>query len=498
VDDSTTGPAAEEFFGTSWAYAAGGGWEPPAFEAVTPTQTAAPGTTVTIWARMLPNQIPQRVWATILPPTAKPLAGEALTDLPRVELQREGTTLRWSARFGGLATTGRYVVAHVAQFEGARITQPRYSYLLVGTSETIPLKAILISGKDAGGSIASQTVTLANLAYRVSRHRGYERQDIRYLSAFGNRDADGDRLNDVFGPSTVANVTNSLSTWAASDCQRLLVYLVGPGDKVGGRAVFRLSPTEVLTTVTLDARLDALQNGGVRDIIVMGDFPYAAEFLRGCRPPAGKRRVLIAGTDSDTAVFLPPPQYTSFSFSFLSAAHMGHDLDESFESAREFFSAWSGYRQRPWLDDTGDGRSDPKVDGNYAQTLHWGYPWAFAGPEGSELPFILDAGPRSVTLSERKPLVWARLMEGPVPKQVMATIIPPTVAYTPGRPVTGFPSFTLSRQGATWYWSAPIGGFTQSGLYTILFQALYEGNRLSVPVQTRVTVGLATRHWRLY
>jgi WD40 repeat protein len=498
VDDSPTGPAAEEFFGTSWAYAAGGGWEPPAFEAVTPTQSAAPGTTVTIWARMLPNQIPQRVWATILPPVARPLAGEALTDLPHVELLREGTTLRWSAPFGGLATLGRYVVAHVAQFEGTRITQPRYSYLLVGTSETIPIKAVLISGKDASSAIASQTVTLANLAYRVSRHRGYERDDIRYLSAFGNQDADGDRLNDVLGPSTVANVTNSLSTWAMSDCERLLVYLVGPGDKVGGRAVFRLSPTEVLTTATLDARLDALQNGGVRDIIVIGDFPYAAEFLRGCQPPAGKRRVLIAGTDSDTAVFLAPPQYTSFSFNFLSAAHMGHNLDVAFDAARQFFSAWSGYRQRPWLDDTGDGRSDPKVDGDYAQTLHWGYPWAFAGPEGSELPFILDAGPRNVTLPGRETLVWARLMEGPLPKQVMATIIPPTVAYAPGQPVTGFLSFNLRRQRATWYWSAPIGGFTQSGPYTILFQALYEGNRLSVPVQTRVTVGLATRHWRLY
>jgi hypothetical protein len=106
VDDSTTGPAAEEFFGTSWAYAAGGGWEPPAFEAVTPNLSPALGTTITIWVKMLQFQVPQRVFATILPPAAKPLAGQALTDLPRVELLREGTTQRWSAKFGGFDTVG--------------------------------------------------------------------------------------------------------------------------------------------------------------------------------------------------------------------------------------------------------------------------------------------------------------------------------------------------------------------------------------------------------
>jgi hypothetical protein len=256
-DDSSTGLAAEEFFGTSWAYAAGGGWEPPAFEAVTPNQSPPLNTTVTIWVKMLPFQNPQRVWATILPPAAKPLAGQALTDLPRVELLREGTTQRWSAKFGGFDTVGTYVVAHVAQFEGARITQPVYSHLSVGApANPPPIKAILVSGRAASSTISSQTITLANLAYRVSRHRGYTPSRIRYLSAFGNQDADGDRMNDVFSSANVANLTTALSTWATSDCQRLLIYLVGPGEKQSGRAVFRLSPTEVLTSATVDARRD--------------------------------------------------------------------------------------------------------------------------------------------------------------------------------------------------------------------------------------------------
>ena len=501
VDDSTTGPAAEEFFGTSWAYAAGGGWEPPAFEAVTPNQSPSLGTTITIWVKMLQFQVPQRVFATILPPTpaAKPLAGQALTDLPRVELLREGTTQRWSAKFGGFDTVGTYVVAHVAQFEGARITQPVYSHLSVGApANPPPLKAILVSGRAATSAISSQTISLANLAYRVSRHRGYGAARIRYLSAFGNQDADGDRMNDVFAAATAANLTSALSTWAGTDCQRLLVYLVGPGEKVGGQAVFRLSPTETFTSATLDARLDALQSGGaaIGDMVVVADFPYAAEFLRGCHPPVGKKRVLIAGTDSPNAVFLAPPQCTSFSFNFLSAAHMGCNLKDSFDSARQFFSVWTGFSQKPWLDDNGDGIY--YKDGAVARNLHWGYPWAFAGPEGGELPFILDAGPRDAAVSGPSATLWAKLIEGPVPQRVTATIIPPTVSYAPGQPITGFPTVTLSREGATWRWSASARNFTQGGAYTILFQALYDNNRLSVPLQTRLTAGTASRRWRQY
>ena len=497
-DDSTTGPAAEEFFGTSWAYTAGGGWEPPAFEAVTPNQSPPLGTTVTIWTQMLWNQKPEKVWATILPPAAKPLqfAGQPLTDLPRVELHTTGTQY-WSAPFGGLDTVGTYVVAHVAQFEGARITQPVYSILDVGTPPTIPIKAILVSGKATSSTISSQTVTLANLAYRVSRHRGYTPSRIRYFSAFGNQDADGDRMNDVFASSTITTLTTSLSTWASSDCQRLLVYLVGPGDRSGSYAVFRLSPTEVLTSATLDARLDALQNtGGVQDVVVVADFPYAAEFLRGCRPPAGKRRVLIAGTDSDNAVFLLPPQCTSFSFSFLSAAHMGHNLEDSFDSAWEFFSVWTGFRQQPWLDDNGDGVF--YKDGAYAQTLHWGYPWAFAGPEGGQLPFVLDTGPRQTVSPGSAVSLWVKLLEGPVPNWVLATIIPPTVAYAPGRPITNFPTVDLLREGETWRWSSPPQIFSQVGTYTILHQAVYECGRLSAPVVHLLGVGTATRRWDLY
>jgi len=494
VDDSTTGPAAEEFFGTSWAYAAGGGWEPPAFEAVTPNQSPPLNTTVTIWVKMLPFQNPQRVWATILPPAAKPLAGQALTDLPRVELVNTSGT-RWEAQFGGLDTVGTYVVAHVAQFENERITQPVYSQLNVGAPvNPPPIKAILVSGRAASSTISSQTISLANLAYRVSRHRGYGPSRIRYLSAFGNQDADGDRMNDVYSTASVANITTALSTWASSDCQRLLVYLVGPGDRSGAYAVFRLSPTEVLTSTTLDTRLDALQNtGGVEDMVVVADFPYAAEFLRGCKPPAGKRRVLIAGTDSPNAVFLAPPQCTSFSFSFLSAAHMGHNLEDSFDAADQFFAVWTGFRQQPWLDDNGDGLSN-KWDGANARNLHWGYPWAFAGPEGGELPFILSAG----AAAGAQLVVWANLMEGPVPQRVTATIIPPTVSYTPGRPITDFPTVTLSRQGQTWRWSATAAGLRQPGTYTILFQALYANDRLSAPILTHLTVGTGCRNWQMY
>ena len=102
---------------------------------------------------------------------------------------------------------------------------------------------------------------------------------------------------------------------------------MGPAEATSGPVVFRLSPSEVLSSATLDAQLDALQTvAGVEEIIVVTDFAYAAEFLRGCRPPDGKRRVLIAGTRSGNTILLERPFLTSFSFEFISAAHLGRNL----------------------------------------------------------------------------------------------------------------------------------------------------------------------------
>jgi hypothetical protein len=163
---------------------------------------------------------------------------------------------------------------------------------------------------------------------------------------------------------------------------------------------------------------------------------------------------------------------------------MGRNLKDSFVAARQFFSVWTGFNQKPWLDDDSDGIY--YKDGAYARTLHWGYPWAFAGPEGGELPFVLDAGPRDTVIPGAQTVLWARLMEGPVPTRVTATIIPPTVAYAPGQAITGFPMVALAREGQTWRWSATAGGFTQAGTYTVLFQALYANDRLSLPVLIHV------------
>lgn len=511
VDDSSTGPAADEFFGTSWAYAAGGGWEPPAFTSWTLDQTVALGSTATIWVRMEWNERPERVVATILPPRAELIAGQALTDLPRVELVRDGRTgfqpvglhrqetsatgQLWSAPFSGFTEYGTYVVAHVAHFEGARLTKPVYSHISVGAPANPPaLKAILVSGGILGSDMADQTAALANLAYRVSDHRGFERDEIRYLSALGWRDADGDGMNDVHGNATSANVAEALWSWAAVDCERLLVYLVGPGENAG-EAVFRLNWTEQLRAADLDAPLDALQTlGGVEDVIVVADFPYAAEFLQSCAPPDGKRRVLIAGTNSDKAIFLPEPQCTSFSFVFLSAAHMGHNLLEAYRAALNFFRLSPSLQQTPWLDDIVDG----SLLGENASKLHWGYPWAFAGPEGGELPFILQAGPWARVEPGRDVTLWVDLMEGPTPQRVMATIIPPSVDYIPGQPITDFPTLDLTREGETWRWSALASGFTEAGRYTLLFQALYTNERLSDPLLVPVFVPTTVRDWQSY
>jgi hypothetical protein len=176
---------------------------------------------------------------------------------------------------------------------------------------------------------------------------------------------------------------------------------------------------------------------------------------------------------------------------------MGHNLLGSFSAALHFFRPSPSLRQTPWIDDTGDGVWD-RQDGLVARDLHWGYPWAFAGPQGGELPFIFQAGPEGGLDPGQEVTLWTDLVEGPVPDGVTATIIPPNVAYTPGEPITGFPTVDLLREGDTWRWSAPYNDFTQAGQYTILFQAVYADKRLSDPVQARLFVSTAAGHWQLY
>jgi hypothetical protein len=488
IDDATDGEAVQ-FFGSSWAYAGvGGGWEPASFDEVTPATTpVVVGGTATIYAKMLPGVIPLEVYASILPPAPETLAGDPVSDLPRLQLIRSTSDPRiWSATFDGFDRPGSYVVSHVAKFEYERLTRPVFSTLTVGASSIDRTKAILVLGRDAAGTASAQSIALANLAYRVTQHRGVDKTDIRYLSAFPNQDADGDSLNDVFAAPTASGLNSALA-WA-SDADRLLLYMIGPSEQSGPETYLRLSAAETYSGTSLDSGLDLLQASGGPEVIAMADFPYASAFFEACQANPGQERILIASSSTDTSLLLPPPQNTSFSWEFFSAAYMGQNVKESYNAGKSFIKTFNRWDQLPWLDDNGDGIAN-KYDGALASATYWGYPVAFAGPEGADLPFIIGvASPQNIGNGSTAG-IWADLIEGPVPVAVEVKLLPPNVAYTPGEPVVSLQDLNLTRVGATWRWSANLAGLAQLGDYTILYRARYANDQYSTAALGSVTKG---------
>jgi len=477
------------FFGRSWAYAGvGSGWEPESFSQVTPSTTEiSVGESVVLYAETFPGVIPEEVYVSVLPPDPEIVEGDPCTGIPRVSLQRSIANPRiWSATFDGLESEGRYVLSHAAKFGHARTASPRYSTIIVGATSAERVKALVVLGRDTDGVAGAQMAALANHAYVVSKERGIVREDIRYLSAWPDQDADDDGLRDDLALPTDASIEEAFA-WAG-DADRFLVYFVGPSKELGGNVYFRLSPTDLYPASALSEQLDDFQTANNKEVVVVAECPKSADFLRPCSVESADRRVLIGSTSGDTSLLLPPPQNTSFSWEFFNSAFMGRNLKDSFRSGREFFKTFNRWGQRPWLDDNGDGEGN-KYDGSLAESIYWGYPWGFAGPEGGDLPFIMSVAETQQIELGGSGFLWADIIEGPTPQAVHAFILPPTMTYDSETPIIESASLELLRETGTWRWTGQET-FYDSGEYTILYQARYEGERFSVPVAGKVFAGV--------
>ena len=127
---------------------------------------------------------------------------------------------------------------------------------------------------------------------------------------------------------------------------------------------FRLNETQVLPSTTLDGWLDDLQTPttatqAAPDVTLVVDSCYSGQIAEDCKLTtseltggagwhgsaghdpallAGKKRMVIASTTPDKeAVFLPPPDLTSFMYSFLSSAYMGNSMGEAWRAGKRFF-----------------------------------------------------------------------------------------------------------------------------------------------------------------
>ena len=226
--------------------------------------------------------------------------------------------------------------------------------------------AVIVAGHDNAYSAQENIIYAADRAYRIFRNAGIPTANIHYLAPLDSHDADGDAINDVAGPPTVANVRDAVQDWARERGVALgmpfYLYLVDHGlvdhFKADGDAADRH-----VTAIDLNLWLSNLEaTTGADNVNVIIDACYSGSFIdvtaAGPATISGRNRVVIASTTSDWLAFGPPGgQGLYFSNAFFSALENEQSLYAS------YLAAWQSLEtqdllQRPWLDDNGDRCSD--------------------------------------------------------------------------------------------------------------------------------------------
>jgi sugar lactone lactonase YvrE len=340
-------------------------------------------------------------------------------------------------------------------------------------------KAIIVAGGGAfaGNNIWDATQVCANFAYRTLTYQGFSGDAIHYLSSNTTLDLSGDRVPDVDGAATNANLQAAIGTWA-QDAQNLLVYLVDHG----GNGSFRMGATELLQATDLDSWLDSIQAAIPGTVTLIYDACRSGSFLPLVTPPTGKTRILLTSTSSDEEAIFCSQGTISFSFLFWARMFNGDSLYDAFVQAKN--AILSTYNQNPLLDGNGNGIGNERPDQEAARALRIGNETR----TGADLPTIGSISPAQTLSGQTSAVLYAdSVVDADGIQQVWAVITPP--GYSPGSadsPVTDLPSLELSPVGSNRY-QGTYTGFTQNGTYNIAAYAMDGEGILSLPQQTSVT-----------
>ena len=346
---------------------------------------------------------------------------------------------------------------------------------VVSTQATaIAGQALVIAGRSsASDTLWPATDYLADTAYTTLRYRGFSKENIHYLSPEPEQDVDNDgNYDDIDAQSTHVNAalafTNGVS--GASD---LFVYLVDHGGNSSGNGYFRLSATETITAVELDAWLDALQDTYHTKVTVLLDFCYAGSFLSALTYTNTASRIVVAACDTNQPSYFVAGGLVSFSSAFFSGVMLGYDVMECFEMAQNAMSTY----QAALLDDDKDGLYTTNDWERAANT--------FIGPSyiaAGEAPQIGEVCGNQVLSDETAATVWIGSVSSLHPvSRAWCLIIPPGHDPDPDNPVIDLPQLDLAYDDSTGRYTVTYDGFTAPGTYIVTFYVQDEEGNVSVP-----------------
>jgi hypothetical protein len=257
--------------------------------------------------------------------------------------------------------------------------------LRVGNYPEIPREkraAILVHprGQGTGYKQAVSIEFMAQHVYRTLQARGYNHNDIYFLSYNHDIDINGDGKRDfniVDGPMTTSQVVAGTSihdlsvadiqqafSWAKEQgklSQPLLVVFVDHADE----RFLRLDPfDEILTAPDFKALLDDYQQTTDNKVITILEACHTGTFINDLAAP---NRLIITSTDEDKAYYDQLGNLSFLTLYFNELRH-GEDFHTAFQRVSANLPTYGHpfNLQIPQLEDNGDGHANTPLDGQFA------------------------------------------------------------------------------------------------------------------------------------
>ena len=364
---------------------------------------------------------------------------------------------------------------------------------------------ILVAGRlRIGDELQTNIEAVAQNVYTLFRERGYEDDDIYFISArpLADRDAAAD-VNEFY---------KAITTWAVEQGagveRPLTLYLVDHGDE----DVFYLDGVrgQLVTPVDLDSWLTELETirPGIR-INVFYEACFSGSFIQNPNSISKPGRVIITSTSGQNLAYASRGGAV-FSDLFITGLRQGSSLLTSFQNAAEPITR-NFLVQRPWLDDNGNGIPNDPGDGqeaarrgfNFAGTLDNGgvpqyieqWPPYISAVRLTELAALADAVDVPSEVDSKVRRIWAKVLidekYGDRVKDVWVEIFPPS--FVPPENSTEMvrspmAPCSLIARGNNEY-EAQCSPFDEVGTYQVIFYALSNNGLLGQPKTLNISVG---------
>jgi hypothetical protein len=413
-----------------------------------------------------------RVWAIIRPPGYNQGAGP-VQSLPSIDLMPVGGD-RYEVSYTGFNSPGTYLVAIYALDRVGNTSVPKVTQ--VSVNNPLKRRAIIVAGGSQTDELWLAVEKNAGLAYDALKFQGYTDEDIYFMSPVTF-------TAGVDVTPVLSNLNYAIKTWAASNTQDLVIYMIGSG----GDGTFTINGTETLTAASLPeslkAMLDDLQAHMSGKVTVIYDAPRSGSFISALSPPQGKQRIVLTSTGKDQTAYYSSGGDVSFSKFFWCRIANGMNVRDSFLHAKNAIGFLTGYKQGSYIDDNGNGKGNEKLDGLVARD----YTIGFGITLGADDPMIGSVSSSQTLNGETSAMIWARdvTTTGTI-DNVWAVITPPGSQDAQEAPVSTMLTVPLTYNSTTTRYEGTYSDFTIYGEYSIAVYAMDTQKNMSLPSTTKV------------